>query len=68
MKGTIVRLVRNRGFGFIHTEHGTEIFFHATSLPPGSFDALTEGQAVEFDEEADPRQNRHRAVNVRVVY
>ncbi len=55
MKGTIVRLVRNRGFGFIQTEGGSEIFFHASSLPPGSFDALTEGQAVEFDEERDPR-------------
>ncbi len=67
MKGKIVRLVRNRGFGFIQTGGGNEIFFHASSLPPGAFDSLTEGQAVEFDEEADPRQGRNRAVNVRVV-
>ena len=28
--GTIVRLIRDRGFGFIRMENGEEIFFHAT--------------------------------------
>ncbi len=66
MKGEIVRLVRDRGFGFIRTESGREIFFHATGLVSGSFEALVEGETVEFDIEADPRSNRERAVNVRL--
>jgi len=65
MKGKIVRLVRDRGFGFIRTESGQEIFFHATGLARGSFESLAEGEPVEFDVETDPRTNRERAVNVR---
>ena len=30
--GTIVRLIRDRGFGFIRMENGEEIFFHATGM------------------------------------
>jgi CspA family cold shock protein len=67
MKGEIVRLVRDRGFGFIRTENGREIFFHATGLLGGSFETLAEGEAVEFEIEPDPRSNRERAVNVHLV-
>jgi CspA family cold shock protein len=65
MKGKIVRLVRDRGFGFIRADSGQEIFFHATGLTSGNFESLHEGEAVEFDVEPDPRSNRERAVNVR---
>lgn len=65
MQGKIVRLVRDRGFGFIRTDTGQEIFFHATGLAAGSFESLTEGEGVEFDVEPDPRSSRDRAVNVR---
>lgn len=67
MKGEIVRLVRDRGFGFIRTENGREIFFHATGLVGGSFETLSEGEQVEFDVEPDPRSSRERAVNVRLA-
>ncbi len=67
MKGKIVRLVRDRGFGFIRAENGQEIFFHATGLQQGNFESLQEGESVEFDVEPDPRSNRERAVNVRVT-
>ena len=67
--GQIKRLVRDRGFGFIQqTGESSDIFFHSTSLAPGLFDQLNEGQSVEFDREADPRDPRKsRAANVRVV-
>jgi len=66
--GQIKRLVRDRGFGFIRPEGATEdIFFHITSVQ-GTFDELNEGQQVEFDKEADPRDaRRSRATNIRVV-
>ena len=65
MQGKIVRLVRDRGFGFIRADNGQEIFFHATGLQSGSFEQLQEGESVEFDVEPDPRSSRNRAVNVR---
>ena len=67
MTGKIVRLVRDRGFGFIRTESGQEIFFHATGLVGATFEALTEGETVEFDVEPDPRSPKERAINVRTA-
>lgn len=66
--GSISRLVRDRGFGFIKSPESSEdVFFHSSSIQGGAFDDLNEGQSVEFDIEADPKQpNRSRASNVRV--
>jgi CspA family cold shock protein len=61
-KGTIKRLVRDRGFGFIRDDGGQEWFFHRSGVQ-GSFDQLAEGQRVEFDEETSPKGPR--AGNVR---
>ena len=60
--GTIKRLVRVRGFGFIKDQCGQEWFFHRRSVS-GSFDQLNEGQRVSFDEE--PSQKGPRAGNIR---
>ena len=67
--GTIKRLVRDRGFGFIQPD-GTaeEVFFHSSSVENLTFDDLNEGQQVEFETEPDPRQaQRSRAIHVRQV-
>ena len=68
-KGKIKTLVKDRGFGFIAVEGGSdEVFFHSTSLPAGEFDSLQNDQTLEFDVEPDPRNpQRKRAVNVRVT-
>jgi len=67
--GKIKTLVRNRGFGFIQVEGGSEeVFFHTSALPDGGYDALNENDTVEFEIEADPRNaSRKRATNVRVT-
>lgn len=66
--GTIARIVRDRGFGFIRTENGTEVFFHATGVTGGTpFDYLNEGQQVSFDKEQDTRGRGERAVNVQAA-
>lgn len=65
MKGTVKKLIRERGFGFITAEDGTEIFFHRSGLVGVEFDALQEGHALEFDVERGPKGPR--AANVRVV-
>lgn len=66
--GTIVRIVMDRGFGFIKPDDGgSDIFFHHSSLPEGGFDGLQEGQSVEFETGRDPRSDRPRATNVRPI-
>ena len=62
MKGNIKRLIRDRGFGFITTEDGKEVFFHRSALAEGDFDALEEGTSVEFNMETGPKGPR--AANV----
>ena len=61
--GTIKRLVRDRGFGFIRDDGGQEWFFHRSSVQSAGFDQLNEGQRVSFDEE--PSQKGPRAGNIR---
>ena len=58
MKGTIKRLIRERGFGFITTEDGKEVFFHRSALAGQDFDTLEEGTSVEFDLETGPKGPR----------
>ena len=60
--GTIKRLARDKGFGFIRDNGGQEWFFHRSGTQ-GSFDQLAEGQRVAFDEESS--QKGPRAANVR---
>jgi CspA family cold shock protein len=62
MTGTIKRIVRDRGFGFIHREDGRQWFFHRSGVSD-RFDTLTEGQKVEFEEE--PSTKGPRATKVR---
>ena len=63
MQGTIKRVIRDRGFGFIRSTDGQEIFFHRSSLKELNFEGLKEGEAVEF--EVERGENGPRATNVR---
>jgi CspA family cold shock protein len=68
MQGTIVRLVRDRGFGFIKAENGQEVFFHATGVTGNTpYDSLTEGQPVTYEKEQDSRGRGERAVRVQAA-
>ncbi len=63
--GTIKKVVRERGFGFISDTDGRELFFHQSGIVDAQFDALKETSKVEFDVEDSPKGPR--AINVRVV-
>ena len=45
--GTIKRIQRDKGFGFIRDNSGQEYFFHRSAVQ-GSFDSLSEGPAREL--------------------
>lgn len=62
--GTIKKLMKDRGFGFIKTAEGKEVFFHRSECRSVEFDALDQGQIVDFDEEHDPKGPR--AKNIRL--
>ena len=64
--GTIRRLIADRGFGFIQTAEGTDLFFHRSELQGVEFDTLREGQEVEFDI-GKGRDGRSQAVGVRLT-
>ena len=63
MKGTIKRVVRVRGYGFIRSSDGHEVFFHRNGLQQMAFDSLKKGAAVEF--EVEQSEKGPRATNVR---
>ncbi|MGC2459566.1 MAG: HPF/RaiA family ribosome-associated protein [Steroidobacteraceae bacterium] len=52
MQRRICELHPERGFGRIETDHGRLIYFHPHSVHGGTFDKLTTGMTVRFDEEA----------------
>ncbi len=61
MNGKVKWYNPRKGFGFIESEDGNDIFVHRTSVPEGIF--LNEGDAVEFEiEEGDKGK---KAVNVK---
>jgi CspA family cold shock protein len=65
MQGTIKRVIRDRGFGFIRSAEGQEVFFHRSGLQNLNFESLREGDNVEF--ELERGEKGPRAVNVRSV-
>jgi CspA family cold shock protein len=61
--GTIKRLVRDKGFGFIAAGDGAEYFFHQSACSQTPFDQMREGEAVTFEKGQGPKGPR--AENVR---
>ena len=63
-EGTIKRLT-DKGFGFIATKTGKDLFFHGSALEGGvTFQELHEGQKVEFTEGQGPKGPRAEQVRV----
>ncbi len=56
-EGTVKRLT-DRGFGFIGTGEGRDIFFHMSAVEGVSFDQLREGQRVSFTVGEGPKGPR----------
>jgi CspA family cold shock protein len=62
-KGTVKKLVHEKGFGFIADTNGVEYFFHRSAAP--DFDEITTGTTVEFV--AAPSMKGPRAEQVSMV-
>jgi len=44
-----------KGFGFITSENGEDVFVHFSAIQGGGFRSLSEGAAVEFDVTKGPK-------------
>lgn len=69
--GMVVRIVEDRGFGFLRDDlTGKEYFFHKTMLLPSrhDFDRLRHGVCVEFEIDDDSDSDKLRASIVQLVH
>jgi CspA family cold shock protein len=58
-KGTVKWFDIQKGFGFLQREGGgSDVFVHQSAVEKSGLQSLTEGQAVEFEEEDGPKGPR----------
>jgi cold shock protein len=63
-EGTIKRKT-DKGFGFIQTESGKDMFFHSSNVEGAGYESLREGQKVSYNEGRGPKGPR--AENVKPI-
>jgi CspA family cold shock protein len=55
VEGSIKRIFRDGGYGFIHYQPGRDVYFHRAALHELDFDKLEPGDPVEFEIEQGER-------------
>jgi cold shock protein len=53
--GTVKWFNESKGFGFITSEDGSDVFVHYSSIQSNGFKSLAEGDRVSFDTENGPK-------------
>ena len=64
MRGTVKNFNKEKGYGFIKTDEGKDLFFHYSELQMDGFKTVNAGQTVEF--EVIETEKGLRAVNIKV--
>ena len=54
-QGTVKWFNDGKGFGFIASEDGADVFVHFSAIQDNGFKSLAEGQAVTFDVVDSPK-------------
>ena len=65
MTGVVKWFNDAKGYGFIQTEAGNDVFVHFSAISGNGYRSLREGQQVQFDVVNERR--RERAANVVVL-
>jgi len=55
MKGTVKWFNSKKGYGFITTEEGQDVFVHHSSIKGEGYKSLNEGDKVEFEVISDTK-------------
>ena len=64
MLGTVKWFDAQKGYGFIESENGEDVFVHYSSISAQGYKSLEEGQRVQFDIEKGQRGSQ--AANVTI--
>lgn len=62
--GTVLRVRHDKGFGFIRSDAGVEIFFHARQLNGTTIAHVQPGAKVSFDSETTDKGPRANDVRI----
>jgi CspA family cold shock protein len=54
-QGTVKWFDNAKGFGFIQTENGNDVFVHHTAIQGSGYKSLEEGQKVSFEVTKGPK-------------
>ena len=54
-KGTVKWFSNQKGFGFITSEEGKDVFVHHSAIQGEGYKSLDEGQQVEFEVQQGPK-------------
>jgi cold shock protein len=55
MRGKVKWFNDRKGYGFITTDAGSDVFVHHTAIQAEGYRSLAEGQEVEFEVESGPK-------------
>jgi CspA family cold shock protein len=61
-EGTVKWFNETKGFGFITSKDGSDVFVHYSFIQSNGFKSLAEGDSVNFDTEKGPKGPK--AINV----
>jgi len=61
-KGKVKWFNNQKGYGFIATESGKDVFVHHTAIQGDGYRSLAENQEVEFDIEQGPKGEQAKNV------
>jgi len=64
-QGTVKWFNDSKGYGFISSQNGADVFVHMSAIQMGGFKSLQEGQTVEFTVTKGPKG--WQAENVRAL-
>lgn len=65
MQGTVKWFNSQKGFGFITTDDGKDVFVHYSGIVADGFKTLNEGDKVSFD--LTQRTKGDQAINVKIL-